>query len=391
MSLQTRTVLHLFSTFFATFTFFSVSSATAAQGIVHPPINGIYLIATARRVIGVDKNLNTALTNPYVDGAYISLNWDKIEPQRGQYDWTALDSEVALVSAAHKKVSLAVVPGSNAPAWVYQAGAKPFNTVVEPLFAADLCAPLKLPIPWDATYLSIWTEFVRAFGARYAHNPAVSFIKVTGVSYRTDETSLPFGTYARLPPDRTVVSPRTGLRCLIPDDLQQWQADGYTWAKVDGAFEQIVSAYESAFPGIPLGIMTSDHSFPPLSSDGLYSDNAGYALSTTDFFAIGRRLLGERFVGQCNCLTAKQTNAGVDAFSSTNPIGYQTGMPTHNELFCIMNGRERPCDEMQVFEAVVDRALGAHANYIEMFYDDINYAGFQEILQRAHQRLNGRS
>jgi len=260
--------------------------------------------------------------------------------------------------------------------------------VVEPSFAKDFCAPVRLPLPWDPVYLDAWIRLVHAFGARYADNPIVSFIKITGVSYRTDETSLPFGTYLHLPPDRLVRSPRTGEPCLIPDDLKQWQANGYTWAKVDAAFEQMVVAFRSAFPHLPMGIMTSDHSFPPLSRDGRDNDPAGYALSTVDFFNIGKRLMGTNFVGQFNGLTAKQVNAGLVAFSATNPTGYQTGMPVHNESFCIMNARQKPCDELMVFRGAMDQALSAHARYVELFYDDINNPAAQATLQQVHQKLS---
>lgn len=364
------------------------ADAPSAASVEHAPIGGIYVVSTAKRLVGRDPKIDAALANPNVDGAYISLNWDTIEPERGRFDWTDMDAEVALVGAQHKKVSLAVVPGQYTPEWVYRDGARHFDGVVEPSFARDFCAPIRLPIPWDPVYLDAWTELIRAFGARYAGNPTLSFIKVTGVSYRTDETSLPFGTYAHLPPDRVVLSPRTGAPCVIPDDLGQWQRDGYTWAAVDGAFERIVVAFKAAFPGLPMGIMTSDHSFPPLSRDGRHGDPAGYALSTTDFFGIGRRLLGSGFIGQFNGLTAKQVNAGVAAFAATNPTGYQTGMPVHAEPFCIMNGRSAPCDESSVFQGAVNQALAANARYIEMFYDDINNGPFQDILARTRQRLS---
>jgi len=356
----------------------------------HPPIGGIYLVATAKRLIGQDKNLDKALANPSVDGAYISLNWDSIEPVRGQFNWAAMDAEMARVTASHKKASLAVVPGQYTPDWVYQAGARHFDSVVEPELAGDYCDPIKMPLPWDPVYLAAWKQFIRAFGAHYANNPALSMIKITGVSYRTDETSLPFGTYAHLPPDRIHISPKTGKACVIPDDMGEWQRYGYTWQKADNAFEQITRAFMAAFPGVPMGIMTSDHSFPPLSKDGRRPDPAGYALSTNDFFSIGRRLMGTKFVGQFNGLTANQVNAGLVAFSATNPTAYQTGMPSsHGEPLCVMNNHKHPCEDRDVFLRTVNQALNAHAVFIEMFYDDINNPALQDILQQTQQRLKG--
>ncbi len=70
-------------------------------------------------------------------------------------------------------------------------------------------------------------------------------------------------------------------------------------------------------------------------------------------------------------------NAGVAALAATNPTGYQTGMPTHGDPFCIMNARVKPCDELEVFQAALNEALDAHTRYIEIFFDDANYQPFQ--------------
>lgn len=361
-----------------------------AFNIVTPTanINGFYMVATATVPLTSNSNMSVALANNSINGAYISLNWNTIEPVRGQFDWSQLDAEVALVAAQHKKVSLAVVPGEYTPAWVYQAGAAQFNTIVEPDFPPDFCAPVTLPLPWDSVYLTAWTELINAFGAHYANNPALSLIKVTGVSYRTDETSLPWGTYMNLPPNRVVTSPLTGVSCAMPDDVGQWQADGYTWAKVDNAFQQIVSTFKAAFPNIPLGIMTSTTSFPPLSSDGLTTNSAGYALATTDFFTIGRGLLGTNFVGQNNGLKGTQVDSGVVAFSSTNPTGYQMAQPVTTDPVCVMNGGVTPCPAVPVMQSTMNQAIAAHAHYIEVFYPDVNNPAFQNILIQTYQSLN---
>ena len=78
---------------------------------------------------------------------------------------------------------------------------------------------------------------------------------------------------------------------------------------------------------------------------------------------------------------------GIVAFSATNPTGYQTGMSTHDEPFCVMNESRAPCDEMKVFQATMNTARAAHAHVLEDFSNDVNYAPFEPILRKARHEL----
>src|SRR6266513_1925858 len=51
---------------------------------------------------------DTVLSNPSVDGVGIRQDWRDLEPTEGVYNWDFLDSQVARVAAAGKKVLLRI-------------------------------------------------------------------------------------------------------------------------------------------------------------------------------------------------------------------------------------------------------------------------------------------
>jgi hypothetical protein len=52
---------------------------------------------------------------------------EAIEPEEGRYNCEPLDKAIDVTCKAEKYVMLRVTGGINTPAWVYQAGAKPFD------------------------------------------------------------------------------------------------------------------------------------------------------------------------------------------------------------------------------------------------------------------------
>ena len=58
-------------------------------------------------------------SNPNIAGVVLRTTWGKIESAQNQYDWTYLDTGVALAQAHNKKVSISVRAGVDSPSWVY--------------------------------------------------------------------------------------------------------------------------------------------------------------------------------------------------------------------------------------------------------------------------------
>src|SRR6266498_1420795 len=122
--------------------------------------------------------------DPLVYGLSWRFRWKTIEPQEGQYNWQPLDKALEITGNAGKKVILRMVAGIHTPDWVYQAGAKPFDFSNKDLARAEHYAEsLRLPIPWDESYLAKWEAFIQAFGKRYNGNPHIYSVAMSGAGH----------------------------------------------------------------------------------------------------------------------------------------------------------------------------------------------------------------
>ncbi|MBI3650963.1 MAG: beta-galactosidase [Acidobacteria bacterium] len=170
----------------------------------------------------------------FVDGILIRIGWSDLEPVEGSPTWTLLDNELELARQAGKKVTLAVVNGPAAPAWLTTKGAKMFSYT----FRGGATA---LPVPWDEIYLSAWTSFVARLGARYQNNANITLVHITHSTSNGFEMQLPFS----------------------PIDQQAWQQIGYTEQRLIDSWKTVVDAFASAFPASPLDVEVH----PVLGSD----------------------------------------------------------------------------------------------------------------------------
>jgi Beta-galactosidase len=162
------------------------------------------------------------LAPEYVQGAIVVRNWDILEPQNGQFNWSSLDQAVNIARQAGKQVMLGVkhgTVGTGLPNWV--------NFL---LFSDS--TNVQFPVPWDATFRSewyginswLWYGINSWLVGRYANNPAVSGFVVSGFySHKFAEMSLSAG--------------------MTPQDIQDYIALGYTRQKIQdtamGLVEQI--------------------------------------------------------------------------------------------------------------------------------------------------------
>jgi hypothetical protein len=121
------------------------------------------------------------LKDPQVYGLSWRFKWATIEPEEGHYNWEVIDKAVEITSKAGKKAMLRVTAGINTPAWVYQAGAQPFEFPKTDLaHPENYPANLRMPLPWDEVYLTKWEGFINAFGKRYNAKPDIYSVQMTG-------------------------------------------------------------------------------------------------------------------------------------------------------------------------------------------------------------------
>ena len=171
------------------------------------------------------NNSSADATDPDLAGVVLTYYWSQIEPEKGVFDWSQIQSDMAPWVAAHKKIILRIstsgaaswdppYSGSGTPAWVYADGASSVTDNGE-----------TIPVYWDQAYLNDYQSFVAAFGAEFDGNPNLAFI----------EPGLGMG-------GETL--PETGASAA---GIAAWDAAGYTDALWLSTVETISSFFETSF------------------------------------------------------------------------------------------------------------------------------------------------
>jgi Beta-galactosidase len=199
------------------------STATTQQ---YPKFKGIYQFGSS---------YSTLATNPYIAGAHLGFYWSQLEPQKGQYNWSAVDQAMAPWISHGKKVILRVPTSgytswfppysqSGTPSWVYNLG-------VASVTETDGSV---LPQYWNPLFLQSYADFLHAFALHYDGNPNVAYIDI----------SLGVGGEAKVDSHNS-----------NPNQLNLWKAIGYTDPLWWFAAQSIMQSYTSSFTHTPLAVM----------------------------------------------------------------------------------------------------------------------------------------
>jgi hypothetical protein len=109
------------------------------------------------------------LSNPFMSGVAVQINWRDIEPVQGKPDWTQLDALFAAAESSKKWVHLIMFPGFFSPPWALE-GAQSDQFTIQ--YGPGEGTDARLPIPWDRVYLDRWFTFMKLLSARYGGSPA---------------------------------------------------------------------------------------------------------------------------------------------------------------------------------------------------------------------------
>jgi hypothetical protein len=156
------------------------------------------------------------------------FRWADLEPSPGSFDWRPIDNAMRATQATHKRVILRVIAGLYSPSWVI---AKSQTVSVSNLYfpnTTPYANPSTLPVPWNSTYLADWSTFIHAFGARYDGNGAIYVIELSGGGDIGD--------------------------MYLPPDMHAWNLVGYSDAKLQGAWQHVISGYAGAFKRTPVDL-----------------------------------------------------------------------------------------------------------------------------------------
>jgi PKD repeat protein len=332
----------------------SVTTSAAVQQ-VSLATTGIYAVGTPDQVTP-----QAVLTNPYVDGISVRATWDFLEPSNGVYNWSFLDSELSAAAAAGKKVSLSITAGTRTPSWVYAAGAQPFS------YTDGGSKTLTIPVPWDTTFLAKWDQFIQAVGSRYASDSTLSQVKITGINSDTAETMLPYQKA----------------------DVAHWLSVGYTRTKVENAWQNIADTFALAFPSQQLAMIMVPNHFPTIDANGQQFSNpqGGDYQIVDDLMQAGINAFGSRFSVQNNGLSDTWISSQVAGLANQITTGYQTLWWVTGDSTYQMNGG-KAIDVTTALQEAVTKALGAQAQFLEIYMSDITNPALQGVLAQAHSGL----
>jgi hypothetical protein len=259
----------------------------------------------------VGKNHGKYLTGPEIESVlegnqhlsclFFGRVWSDLEPARGTYDWKLLDGAVEAARHKGRTYKLMFKPGTDTPDWVYaksadgSPGAAVFETVGPNSHRKDTYQkPIRIPIPWDATYLREFERFIRAAGERYASDPLCVAVAVTGANFQSAEAHLP----------------------KAPKDREKWNALEYR-DKLSKAYERYIDIFAGAFPRQQLCLHLS---VAIDANDGVLEGAVAYGVQRHP----------DRFTLQ-NCqLSGKGNNAGlfsyalIQKYAGKAHVGYQS-------------------------------------------------------------------
>ena len=251
----------------------SVAARAPAAPLSLDEISGVYAITG-------DRLVSDAIWNLRITGVSIRTYWNKIEPERGRYNWELLDRVVARGREHNKQVKLFVLFGTGVPAWT---GAR---YIVGSAASQGDTAGTKIPVPWDPTLIHEQQKFIRAFAERYRAEPHVSFLHIAG----------PSALWAEL---------------ALPDNLTQ--QEGYSNAAIFDAWKQVIDTWAEVRGNKRVSISVS--AAPPF-----------YKTLGDDIIAYAGERIGAAFMPQWCYLDSKFTRSirsVSDRYRPGHFIGWQ--------------------------------------------------------------------
>ena len=359
---------------FAALALISITGPPAWCGMPH----GVFALGDPNRPIP-----RAIFDNPHVDGIALRYFWNELEPAEGQFNWAPIDAEIAQAVEHRKLVSLGVTPGILTPDWVYRDGAAQFSFMWDKPWGPPPCSKVRIPVPWDPVYLSKWLAFVRAMGERYLQSPTLVSIKIEGIDAQTEELLLPHSRPGRGNAGKLV-------DCVPNDDVGEWQAIGYTAAKIKETWRAIARAYLEAFPTQALVLQTGPWGMPPIDdAGGLIPNHDSNTQLAPSIISIGNAEIEGHFVVQNNGLQASWDWPQLKQIAGEANIGFQMAWRVTNDPTCRMNNFERPCDPHTMLQLAVNRGIDAGAIYLEIYMVDLLNPQLDDVVADAHARRPG--
>lgn len=319
-----------------------VGTGLAFAGEITPPA-GLYCSCPPTTGNGSGSVIPEVAQLDHVDGVLVRMEWATLEPSPGVYDWSLLDEQISRADQYGIKVSLAVVNGSAAPSWLSSMGVEMFSFQ----FGTET---REMPVPWDSTFQSRWTQFIAAMGARYANEDTISLVYATNSSRNGFEMQLPFS----------------------PADQINWQAAGYSDALYADSWKTAIDAFVAAFPNHPV----SHEVHPVLGSDDVANDVYQHARDTHGE-AVG--VLAAWWM----------VHNALDVYPGMFEILRDASLASHSQVQVAnsyTNTPDRFSDEG--YQGEIDLAIESGVRYMEVWNSDLLNASLTDLMIETSARLN---
>jgi hypothetical protein len=239
--------------------------ATDAPAQKRPDPRGIYLFPTPASV--QSGAFERAMEVKGVDGVAVVLDWSEIAsgPRPEDYDFRALDKQIALARARKLSIELVIKAGKGIPEWIFAPppkglGAVRLDFVYSHHNGVGPCLSVAMPPPWGREYQQAFADMLDRVAGHLRATGAMSdvaAIKLTGLNTTSEELRLP----AQTPAD-------TGRSCTT-DSVRIWQKAGYRPALVTQAFAGLAASFARSFPDLAVVLpVILGGGFPPIDDKG---------------------------------------------------------------------------------------------------------------------------
>jgi len=324
-------------------------------------VPGLYLIAPMGREV---KTIKHFADTKGLSGFLVGQDWQSTESVESVYNWAVLDAGIFAAKQARKQASIGILPGISTPEWVYQKGAQPFKFADNFIFHKKKYYPknhrfstygqtLKIPVPWDETFLLAWEKFIKAFGDHCRGMDNISMVHMAGPTRHSTEMHLP----------------------REDEDKEKWLAIGYTPEKLIVAWRRCIDAYAAAFPDTALVL----HLSPVIFKDKVLGEVAKYANET-----YGQKIFFQNDILKSENKMMREDWAILSKYSQKTTIGFQRGLPRIKNWHELSKQKKLNLQRNE-FEGMLNHGLELGAKYIEIGFNSARY--FPDIIIKYSERF----
>jgi hypothetical protein len=139
--------------------------------VVVPPIPPVTTIRQPKGFYVMQEvggqNVNDAkLKSARHQGILIRESWARLNPSKGQYNFSFLDNQISRCQSFNKQFILSIYTGSNAPVWIPGSKFGPSGKLA--------------PLPWNVDMLNAYAEMMGALANRYGDNKLLVGVEIGG-------------------------------------------------------------------------------------------------------------------------------------------------------------------------------------------------------------------